>query len=165
MTGASRTSTSMKFDPVNANLRRLCYILLIAPNPTVSQRSTTMSMPKNVLGEPLESCSTDPMTGFYRDGCCRTGPDDLGLHLVCIEATEEFLEFSKSRGNDLSTPNPTYRFPGLVEGDRWCLCVERWKEALEAGMAPAVVLASTHISALEFVDLEDLQAYAVDATR
>jgi uncharacterized protein (DUF2237 family) len=121
-----------------------------------------MATPKNVLGGELESCSIDPMTGFYRDGCCRTGPDDLGLHLVCIEATDEFLAFSKSRGNDLSTPNPMYRFPGLAAGDRWCLCVERWKEALEAGMAPAVVLAATHISALEFVDLEDLQAYAID---
>lgn len=118
---------------------------------------------KNVLGEPMQSCSTDPMTGFYRDGCCRTGPDDLGLHLVCILATDEFLRFSKSRGNDLSTPNPMYRFPGLQAGDRWCLCVERWKEAFEAGMAPQVVLAATHISSLEFVDLEDLEAYAVDA--
>jgi uncharacterized protein (DUF2237 family) len=110
-----------------------------------------MSLPKNVLGEPLESCSTDPLTGFYRDGCCRTGREDVGLHLVCIVATDEFLEFSKDRGNDLSTPNPMYRFPGLQAGDRWCLCVERWKEALEAGMAPQVVLAATHISALEFV--------------
>ena len=123
-----------------------------------------MAMPKNVLGGELETCCTDPMTGFYRDGCCRTGPDDMGLHLVCIEATDEFLAFSKARGNDLSTPNDMYRFPGLVEGDRWCLCVERWKEALEAGMAPAVVLAATHISALEFVDLEDLQAHAIDVT-
>jgi uncharacterized protein (DUF2237 family) len=122
-----------------------------------------MPMPKNVLGTELETCCTDPMTGFYRDGCCRTGPDDLGLHLVCIEANDEFLAFSKSRGNDLSTPNPMYQFLGLVAGDRWCLCVERWKEALEADMAPAIVLAATHISALEFVDLEDLQAYAIDA--
>ena len=121
-----------------------------------------MSLPKNVLGEPLESCSTDPITGFYRDGCCRTGREDVGLHLVCMVATEEFLEFSKDRGNDLSTPNPMYHFPGLQAGDRWCLCVERWKEALEAGMAPQVVLAATHISALEFVDLEELEAYAVD---
>jgi uncharacterized protein (DUF2237 family) len=121
-----------------------------------------MAMPKNVLGEELEPCSTDPMTGFYRDGCCRTGPDDVGLHLVCVEVTDEFLTFSRDRGNDLSTPNAMYQFPGLVEGDRWCLCVERWKEALEAGAAPAVVLGATHISALEFVDLEDLQAHAVD---
>src|SRR3954469_18855593 len=93
-----------------------------------------MGSPKNVLGSDLEPCSVDPMTGFYRDGCCRTGVDDIGLHLVCIEATDEFLRFSKSRGNDLSTPNEMYQFPGLVAGDRWCLCVERWKEALEAGM-------------------------------
>ena len=129
-----------------------------------NDESTTMAMPKNVLGEELETCCTDPMTGFYRDGCCRTGPDDMGLHLVCIQATEEFLEFSKERGNDLSTPNPMYQFPGLAEGDRWCLCVERWKEALDAGMAPAVVLAATHISTLEFVDLEDLRAHAVDVS-
>ena len=121
-----------------------------------------MALPKNVLGEPLESCSTEPMTGFYRDGCCRTGPQDFGLHLVCTVMTDEFLEFSKARGNDLSTPNPGYEFPGLRAGDRWCLCVERWKEAFEAGMAPQVVLAATHISALEFVELEQLEAYAVD---
>jgi uncharacterized protein (DUF2237 family) len=121
-----------------------------------------MPLPKNVLGTELQSCSTDPMTGFYRDGCCRTGPDDYGLHLVCTEVTDDFLAFSKAAGNDLSTPNPMYRFPGLKAGDRWCLCVERWKEALEAGMAPKIVLESTHISALEYVDLEDLEAYAVD---
>ena len=121
-----------------------------------------MRTAKNVLGTDLETCCTDPMTGFYRDGCCRTGPEDQGLHLVCIEATDEFLEFSKARGNDLSTPNPMYQFPGLVAGDRWCLCVERWKESLIAGMAPAVLLAATHISALEFVDLEELQAHAID---
>ena len=122
-----------------------------------------MPNPKNVLGGELQTCSTDPMTGFYRDGCCRTGPDDYGLHLVCTEVTDAFLEFSKERGNDLSTPNPMYNFPGLHAGDRWCLCVERWKEALDAGMAPAVVLGATHISALEFVNLEELEAYAVDA--
>jgi uncharacterized protein (DUF2237 family) len=103
------------------------------------------------------------MTGFYRDGCCNTGPGDVGLHLVCAEMTDEFLAFSASRGNDLSTPLPMYDFPGLVAGDRWCLCALRWKEALEADMAPRVVLAGTHISALEFIDLEDLQAYAIDA--
>jgi uncharacterized protein (DUF2237 family) len=124
-----------------------------------------MAFPKNVLGSELQPCSTDPMTGFYRDGCCRTGPDDFGLHLVCTEVTDEFLAFSKERGNDLSTPNPAYHFPGLKAGDRWCLCVERWKEALDAGMAPMVVLEATHMSALEFVDLEDLEAYAVDAER
>jgi len=124
-----------------------------------------MPLPKNVLGSELAPCSTDPVTGFYRDGCCRTGPDDYGLHLVCTQVTDTFLAFSKERGNDLSTPNPEYRFPGLKAGDRWCLCVERWKEALDAGMAPMVVLEATHISALEYVDLEDLEAYAVDAER
>jgi uncharacterized protein (DUF2237 family) len=121
-----------------------------------------MALPKNVLGTELQPCSTDPMTGFYRDGCCRTGADDFGLHLVCTQVTDEFLAFSKARGNDLSTPNEMYHFPGLQSGDRWCLCVERWKEALDAGKAPRVVLEATHMSALEFVDLEDLEAYAVD---
>ena len=118
---------------------------------------------RNVLGTPLETCSLSPRTGFYRDGCCNTGPDDLGLHLVCIVATDEFLEFSASVGNDLSTPIPEYGFPGLNAGDRWCLCVQRWKQALQAGMAPQVVLEATHMSSLEFVDLEDLQAHAVPA--
>jgi uncharacterized protein (DUF2237 family) len=120
-----------------------------------------MPTPTNVLGTALESCSTNPMTGFYRDGCCRTGPDDTGLHLVCARVTAEFLAFSRSRGNDLTTPEPAYGFAGLHPGDRWCLCVQRWKEALDAGVAPPVVLAATHVSALEFVDLEDLQAHAV----
>ena len=118
-------------------------------------------MAKNVLGTELEVCSMSPRTGFYRDGCCNTGADDVGLHIVCIEATDEFLEFSKSVGNDLSTPMPMYDFPGLVEGDRWCLCALRWKEAYEAGMAPKVNLKATHMSILEFVDLEVLQEYAV----
>ena len=118
-------------------------------------------MPTNVLGTELRCCCRDPMTGFYRDGYCRTGPGDHGLHTVCIVATDEFLEFSAAQGNDLSTPMPEYQFPGLVAGDRWCLCVTRWQEALQAGCAPAVVLAATHISALEFVSLEDLQAHAV----
>lgn len=122
-----------------------------------------MPAAKNVLGTPLQSCSIDPLTGFYRTGCCETGRDDLGLHLVCAEMTAEFLEFSRLRGNDLSTPVPEYGFPGLSPGDRWCLCVERWKEAFEAGIAPPVVLEATHISALEFVSLEELQAHAVDA--
>ena len=117
---------------------------------------------KNVLGEPLETCGTDPMTGFFRDGCCNTGRDDEGLHLVCTVMTDEFLEFSRSRGNDLSTPIPEYEFPGLVQGDRWCLCVLRWKEAFQAGVAPQVVLGATHISTLEFVDLSDLTNYAID---
>ena len=116
---------------------------------------------RNVLGTPLQPCSLDPLTGFYRDGCCNTGAEDMGLHLVCIEATAEFLEFSRAVGNDLSTPIPQYHFPGLQPGDRWCLCVQRWKQALGAGMAPRVHLEATHISALEFVDLEQLQEYAI----
>ena len=121
-----------------------------------------MPQATNVLGGKLQTCSTDPMTGFYRDGCCNTGAQDVGLHLVCIEATDEFLAFSKSCGNDLSTPIPEYHFPGLSHGDRWCLCVQRWQQAHAADMAPRVVLEATHISALEFVDLEVLQEYAID---
>ena len=119
---------------------------------------------RNVLESPIETCSLDPVTGFYRDGCCNTGAEDMGLHLVCIEATDSFLEFSRDVGNDLSTPIPEYGFPGLTAGDRWCLCVQRWKQALEAGAAPRVHLEATHMSALEFVDLEQLQEYSVDAT-
>lgn len=124
-----------------------------------------MAEAKNVLGTTLEPCSLDPMTGFFRDGCCRSGAEDLGLHLVCAQVTDEFLAFSKRRGNDLITAVPQYRFPGLKAGDRWCLCVLRWREALEAGVAPPVVLESTHISTLEFVDLDDLQAHAVSFDR
>lgn len=120
-------------------------------------------MAKNVMGSELRTCSEDPLTGFYRDGCCNTGAEDAGLHLVCTVMTDEFLAFSRSRGNDLSTPMPAYRFPGLKEGDRWCLCVLRWKEALLSGCAPQVVLEATHISALEFVELEDLQEHAAKA--
>jgi uncharacterized protein len=122
-----------------------------------------MPRAKNVLGTELQSCSTDPVTGFYRTGCCETGPDDLGLHLVCAEMTADFLEFSRLAGNDLSTPVPEYGFPGLSPGDRWCLCVERWKQAFENGAAPQVVLEATHMSSLEFVSLEELQMHAVDA--
>lgn len=118
---------------------------------------------KNVLGGELESCCTDPMTGFYRDGLCRTGADDHGLHTVCTLMTEDFLEFSKAAGNDLSTPRPEYEFPGLKPGDKWCVCVTRWQDALRAGRAAPVVLESTHMSALEFVELEELQANAVKA--
>lgn len=118
--------------------------------------------PKNVLGGELQSCCTDPMTGFYRDGYCRTGIDDTGRHTVCIVATDEFLEYSKAVGNDLSTPMPQYAFPGVKEGDKWCLCMLRWKQALEDGMAPAVVLESTHAAALTVVTLEELKAHAAD---
>ncbi len=103
------------------------------------------------------------MTGFFRDGCCRTGADDVGLHLVCAQMTAEFLEFSRSVGNDLSTPNPMYDFPGLKPGDRWCVCALRWKQAFEAGVAPPVVLAATHISMLEYVSLEEMREFAIDA--
>lgn len=121
-----------------------------------------MPRAKNVLGSQLENCSSDPMTGFFRDGCCNTGPEDVGLHTLCAEMTDQFLAFSKERGNDLSTPNPMFQFPGLKAGDRWCLCVLRWKEAYEAGMAPGVNLKATHMSVLEFVDLEHLQEHAVN---
>ena len=120
-----------------------------------------MKLPKNVLGTELKPCCTSPMTGFYRDGYCRTGQSDYGLHIVCVEVTQPFLDFTVSVGNDLVTPIPEYQFPGLVPGDRWCLCVSRWKEALEAGVAPPVILESTHISTIEFVSLDDLKAHAI----
>jgi uncharacterized protein (DUF2237 family) len=123
-----------------------------------------MDEQKNVLGGPLVVCSVAPMTGFYRDGQCNTGPDDLGRHCVCILATADFLNFSKSRGNDLSTPMPQYRFPGLKPGDRWCLCAARWYEAWEAGYAPYVVLEATNIATLELIPLETLQEYAATGT-
>lgn len=119
-------------------------------------------MPRNVLGTTLQSCNTRPMTGFFRDGCCRTGPQDAGRHVICALMTADFLAFSRSRGNDLSTPRPQSGFPGLRPGDRWCLCAERWKEALEAGAAPRVMLTATEESALAVVSLEDLKAHAVD---
>lgn len=112
---------------------------------------------------PLLPCSVAPLTGFYRDGCCNTGPEDLGCHTVCVEATAAFLEFSKSRGNDLSTPRPEYGFPGLKPGDRWCLCAARWEEARLAGFAPPVLLEATHEGALEYCDAEALRAHALDA--
>jgi uncharacterized protein (DUF2237 family) len=120
------------------------------------------SAQRNVFGEPLKSCSERPLTGFYRSGCCHTGPEDLGLHTVCVEVTAEFLAFSKSRGNDLSTPQPEFGFPGLEPGDRWCLCAARWREAFEAGQAPRVILAATHEATLELVELGDLKRYAID---
>lgn len=118
--------------------------------------------PKNVLGGELKTCCTDPMTGFYRDGYCKTGADDRGSHTICIVATDEFLRFSKSRGNDLSTPRPEYKFPGLKAGDKWCLVAARWQEAFDAGMAPQVVLEATHENALQLVRLEDLRAYEAE---
>lgn len=115
---------------------------------------------RNVLGSELIPCSLDPVTGFFRNGCCETGPDDLGLHTVCAVMSQEFLAFSKAAGNDLSTPMPEYGFPGLKPGDRWCLCAPRWKEALDAGMAPRVVLESTHEETLAIVPLGVLKDYA-----
>ena len=119
-------------------------------------------IPKNVLGGPLQPCSERPLTGFYRDGCCNTGYDDVGIHVVCVRLTREFLAFSKKHGNDLSTPAPAAGFPGLKPGDRWCLCVGRWKEALDAGVAPPVVLAATHEEALAVVPLAVLKRHAID---
>jgi uncharacterized protein (DUF2237 family) len=116
----------------------------------------------NVFGEALESCSERPLTGFFRDGCCNTGEQDAGSHTVCIRVTKEFLEFSRFRGNDLSTPHPEFGFPGLEPGDRWCLCAARWLEAHEQGMAPKVYLRGTHQRALEIVPLETLRRFAVD---
>ncbi|MCU0951718.1 MAG: DUF2237 domain-containing protein [Burkholderiaceae bacterium] len=118
------------------------------------------SSARNVLGGPLACCCTEPRTGFYRDGYCHTGPQDTGSHTVCAVMTAEFLAFSRTRGNDLSTPRPEYQFPGLQAGDRWCLCVSRWKEALDAGVAPRVQLDACHERALDVVTLAQLQAHA-----
>ena len=117
----------------------------------------------NVLGQPLQPCSYDPLTGFFRDGCCHTREDDTGSHVICARVTAAFLEFSRMRGNDLITPRPEYRFAGLKPGDRWCLCALRWKEALAAGQAPPVILEATHARALAVVSLEELQAHAYRA--
>ena len=117
----------------------------------------------NVLGTELAVCGLQPRTGFFRDGCCSAGPQDLGKHLVCAKVTAEFLEFSRMRGNDLITPRPEYDFPGLKPGDRWCLCALRWMEASDAGVAPPVILEATHQNALELVPLADLQYHALDA--
>jgi uncharacterized protein (DUF2237 family) len=117
---------------------------------------------RNVFGGRLEPCSTSPMTGFFRNGCCDTGPEDGGSHTVCVVMTEEFLRFSKAQGNDLSTPLPRFGFPGLKPGDRWCLCAPRWKEALDAGQAPRVVLRATHEGALDYCTLDELKRHAID---
>ena len=118
---------------------------------------------KNVLGGELEPCCMSPLTGFYRDGTCNTGPGDLGVHVVCARVTEDFLRFSRRQGNDLAAPAPEHGFPGLKSGDRWCLCAMRWKEAMDAAVAPPVILQATHISALEYVSLEELRAHALAA--
>ena len=116
----------------------------------------------NVFEEPLESCSDDPLTGFYRDGCCNTSADDAGSHTVCIQATQQFLEYSRFKGNDLSTPVPEFEFPGVNPGDCWCLCAARWWEAYNQGMAPRVYLKRTHLRALEIIPMEILREYAID---
>ena len=116
----------------------------------------------NVLGEPLAPCSEDPLTGFYRDGCCNTEAADIGSHTVCTRVTAEFLEFSRGMGNDLSTPRAEFGFPGLRPGDQWCLCAARWQEALKAGVAPRVVLQATHAASLRIVKLADLKRHAID---
>ncbi|MFT5534330.1 MAG: hypothetical protein ACI8WM_001181 [Burkholderiaceae bacterium] len=119
---------------------------------------------RNVLGEPLVPCSFDPLTGYFRDGCCKTNDEDAGTHVICAVMTAEFLAFSKARGNDLSTPQPQWRFPGLKPGDQWCLCALRWKEAFVAGTAPLVVLESTHSKALQVVTFDELERFAFIGT-
>jgi hypothetical protein len=121
-----------------------------------------MDSPVNVFGDPLDSCNENPITGFFRDGCCNTNDEDLGSHTVCVEVTREFLEFSRFRGNDLSTPRPEFGFAGLRPGDRWCLCAARWMEAHESEMAPRVVLKGTHVRALEIAPLKILREFAID---
>ena len=117
---------------------------------------------RNVLGEPLRSCSDNPLTGFFRDGCCNTGPQDIGLHVVCVRVTDEFLQFSAQQGNDLTTPHPESGFAGLKPGDQWSLCAARWREAFEQGAAPGVVLGATHEAALTIVSLDDLKQFSID---
>jgi len=124
-----------------------------------------MSKAHNVLGKDLRPCCKFPMTGFYRDGYCRTGEEDIGRHTVCIQATEEFLAFSKAAGNDLSTPHPEMDFPGLIPGDQWCLCALRWQEAFEASAAPKVILSATEESTLEVINLEDLKQCTVEESQ
>jgi uncharacterized protein (DUF2237 family) len=121
-----------------------------------------MTEARNVLGGRLAVCCTSPLTGFYRTGTCETGPQDVGTHVICAQVTQEFLTFTASRGNDLTTPVPEYGFPGLKPGDRWCLCANRWREALAAGVAPPVILEATHEAALRFVSLADLQKHALE---
>ena len=127
---------------------------------TFSMINEDVAQSVNVFGEPLKLCCTSPITGFYRDGFCNTGSSDFGTHVVCSIMTKDFLDFSKSKGNDLSTPNDIYAFPGLKPGDKWCLCVLRWKEAYDAGKAPKVILESTHDKALKYVSIEELISHA-----
>lgn len=148
-----------------SNLEAYDFILELiersTENESCNNKNITMEEAVNVFGEKLELCCTDPMTGFYRDGVCNTGPQDHGTHVICARMTDEFLAFTKSKGNDLQTPMPMYQFPGLKAGDQWCLCALRWREAFEAGVAPPVVLESTHEKALEYVKLKELVAHAL----
>ena len=141
--------------------RRLTTMSQSGPATTEDKRPKSPRGSLNVLGEPLRQCCTSPMTGFERDGYCHTGPHDRGVHVVCAQMTEAFLDYTRSRGNDLSTPLPQYGFPGLKPGDRWCLCAARWAEAERAGVAPLVDLAATHIGALRIVPLEKLKSYQI----
>ena len=136
------------------------YKLLLILFMTFSNMNEDIAQSVNVFGEPLDLCCSSPITGFYRDGFCNTGSSDYGTHVVCAIMTDEFLEFSKSKGNDLSTPNEYYAFPGLKAGDKWCLCVLRWKEAYDAGKAPKVILEATHDKALNYVTIEQLISHA-----
>ena len=140
-------------------LSNMCPVWGSPPPPTFEILNAMTAL--NVLGGPLEACSFDPLTGYFRDGCCNTDENDHGTHVVCAKVTAEFLEYSLARGNDLVTPRPAHRFAGLKPGDRWCLCALRWKEALSAGVAPPVFLEATHAKALELVPLEQLQLHAV----
>jgi uncharacterized protein (DUF2237 family) len=135
----------------------LLPIIFLAKNENKPMVKTSKLINENVKGEALETCCTNPMTGFYRNGKCETGANDYGTHVVCAEMTDAFLDFTKLLGNDLSTPRPEYSFPGLKAGDKWCLCALRWKEADRAGFAPPVILESTHKKALDFIELEDLK--------
>ncbi|MDX2279189.1 MAG: DUF2237 domain-containing protein [Saprospiraceae bacterium] len=142
----------------------LCSIMLLGTHQKMyaqaQKQKNETTMATNVLGTALQACCFDPKTGYFRDGYCKTRLDDVGTHVVCAVVTQEFLTFTKSRGNDLETPAPQYDFPGLKPGDKWCLCVLRWKEALDAGVAPPVVLESTHAVALKYVQLIDLEKHA-----
>ncbi len=137
------------------------FVLFFLISFTTMAQSTISTQPLNVLGTALESCCNDPMTGYWRDGYCRTASEDRGTHVVCAVMTQEFLDYTKSRGNDLSTPNPAYRFPGLQPGDKWCLCILRWLEAEKAGVAPLINLSSTDSAALKYTTLELLKKYQV----
>ena len=134
-------------------------------NPVRPTPSNIMYKGVNIFGEPLKTCSNDPITGFFRDGCCNTDEQDFGMHTVCVVITDEFLDFSKERGNDLSTPRPQWNFPGLNEGDRWCLCAGRWLEAWQAGKAPLVDLEATHEETLKIVPIDILISHAVQKTQ